>query len=91
MVCNTFAAVHSGIHWSILPLLSHTADKKSKLNTVAIQDNGAVVAIDLNFYRTLKQGRTVIKSILSLPPNTYKYNRYDLLFAAGFDESQNSS
>eukprot|EP00550_Attheya_septentrionalis_P003008 CAMPEP_0198281358 /NCGR_PEP_ID=MMETSP1449-20131203/1336_1 /TAXON_ID=420275 /ORGANISM="Attheya septentrionalis, Strain CCMP2084" /LENGTH=664 /DNA_ID=CAMNT_0043977123 /DNA_START=30 /DNA_END=2020 /DNA_ORIENTATION=+ len=70
MVRDTFAAAHGGIHWSISPLLSLTADQKTKLNKVAIQDDGAVVAINLDFYRTSKQRSIVIKKILDLPPNT---------------------
>ena len=49
MVRDIFAAGQGGIHWSISPLLSFTADQKSKLNTVSIQDDSAVVAINLDF------------------------------------------
>jgi hypothetical protein len=70
MVRDTFAAAHGGIHWSVSPLLSLTADQESKLNASAIQDDGAVIAVNLDLYRTPKQRSAVLDSIRSLPPNT---------------------
>eukprot|EP00978_Attheya_sp_CCMP212_P009965 scaffold23876_cov51-Attheya_sp.AAC.3 len=71
LVCDMFAVAHGGIHWSISPLLSLTADQGSKLNASAIQDDdGAVVAVHLNFCRMNAQRTAVINSICSLPPDT---------------------
>eukprot|EP00978_Attheya_sp_CCMP212_P033346 scaffold134081_cov81-Attheya_sp.AAC.1 len=70
LVRDTFAVAHGGIHWSISPLLSLTADQESKLNASAIQDDGAVIAVHLDFYRTNAQRTAVLNSIRSLPPDT---------------------
>eukprot|EP00978_Attheya_sp_CCMP212_P023878 scaffold74070_cov67-Attheya_sp.AAC.1 len=52
LVRDTYAAGLGGIHWSISPLLSLTADQESKINSMVIQDDGAIIAVHLDFYRT---------------------------------------
>jgi hypothetical protein len=63
------------------------ADQKTKLKKISIQDDGAVVAINLDFYHTwAAQRRHQEHSIFTCSD---RHDRHDSLFAASFNKSAN--
>eukprot|EP00978_Attheya_sp_CCMP212_P030618 scaffold113201_cov65-Attheya_sp.AAC.1 len=67
---DLFADGVGGMHWSISPLLSLTADQESKINLTAFQDNGDIILVHLDTYRTDTQCLKVVEGILSFPLDT---------------------
>jgi hypothetical protein len=75
LVRDTFTAAQGSIHWSVSPLLSFlTAGQKTKLDTSAIQDDGAVFAVNLALYRTWVSAApssktSVLCQLIRVPPS----------------------